>query len=338
MENFLKKIWYGSGLWGWLLLPFTLLYQFIIALRKVYLIHFNQKKFPVPIIIVGNICMGGVGKTPLVIALVHHFQQKGWSVGVVSRGYKARVGTFPHEVTLEDTAIQVGDEPLLIKKTCGCPVFIAPKRTDAVTHLLEKYPTQLIISDDGLQHYALGRSIEIVVIDGIKKLGNRFCLPAGPLREPVNRLKTTDLLVINSGDASHLEDEIKPEKQFIGLPVYNMNLQTTAIIHLKSGKQISQAGLPPVLAAVAGIGQPQRFFNTLETLGILFKPYAFTDHHAFTLQDFNFPEQAVIMTEKDAVKCKVFAQDQWYFVRVNAILDEAFWQALWGCLHLKGCC
>ncbi|KTC73060.1 tetraacyldisaccharide 4'-kinase [Legionella birminghamensis] len=301
--------------------PFSLPYQFATMLRRFYLQTFQQQHFEVPVIVVGNLSVGGVGKTPLVAALVKEFQSKGLRVAVISRGYGASITSFPHEVSPENSAKEVGDEPVLLARKLSCPVVIAPKRVEAIRYLLKKYQTDIIISDDGLQHYRMGRAIEIVVIDGIRGLGNGFCLPAGPLRERASRLKKADLVVVNGGHW--------PE-------AHTMTIQPGSVQNLVSGNMISADLLEMPIAAVAGIGHPARFFTTLKEQGIICRHYPFPDHFQFKAKDLSFSEKVVIMTEKDAVKCRSFAADNWYFLPVEARLAPAFWQALWSNKHLKG--
>ena len=273
----------------------------------------KQTRFPVPIIVVGNLTVGGVGKTPLVIALANALRLKGLRVGIVSRGYGAD-GVFPRAVALDDKACDVGDEPLLIARKTACPVVIAPKRVEAVNYLLQHYQSQVVISDDGLQHYAMGRAIEIVVIDGARGLGNGFMLPAGPLREGVSRLKTADFVVVNSG---HWEN------------AHCMTMVAGDMMSLLNGDVLKPTDLNQSVAAVAGIGNPQRFYTTLCDLGVTFNTYSFADHHVFKAQDLELEEGIIVMTEKDAVKCSPFATKNMYVLPVTAHLDSSFWDALW---------
>lgn len=321
MPSMLERIWYGRSIWHWLLIPFSFVYRVIVHFRRFFLQRFGQQPITVPVIVIGNLSLGGVGKTPLVIALAEKLRQRGLRVGIVSRGYGAAVRSFPHEVTVKSEARLVGDEPLLIARRTGCPVVIAPKRVEAVSYLLDNYDSQVIISDDGLQHYAMARSIEVVVIDGLRGVGNGWCLPAGPLREPVSRLKQADFVVANGGQWP---------------AAYSMNLKPGKMTHLQSGQQVdSNQWLTPV-AAIAAIGHPQRFFTTLLEQGIDFVPYPFPDHHVFTRKELQFSQKTVVMTEKDAVKCQSFAADNWYYLPVEAMLSDSFWQALWSHEQLKG--
>jgi len=317
----IDKLWYKQHPMRWLLLPLAWIYQCISGLRRIYLQRFRQRQFPVPIIVVGNLTVGGVGKTPLVIALAQQLREQGLRVGIVSRGYGASVRHFPYEVSADADAVSVGDEPLLLAQKTSCPVVIAPKRVQAVQYLLDKYQSQVIISDDGLQHYAMGRAIEIVVIDGQRGLGNGLCLPAGPLREGVKRLQQADLIVVNGAEWPN---------------AYRMDLIPGELKQLTSGKSISAGELHGSVAAIAAIGNPQRFFATLAALGIAFKPYCFPDHHYFQAAELCVEEDIIVMTEKDAVKCQELATETMYFLPVQASLGDDFWQALWAHPKLQG--
>ncbi|MDP3561431.1 MAG: tetraacyldisaccharide 4'-kinase [Legionellaceae bacterium] len=322
MKNrLLNWIWYERHWVRWLLWPFALVYQSITWVRHTYYRLIAQHRFDVPIIVVGNLTVGGVGKTPLVIVLAERFSALGLRVGIVSRGYGASIRQFPHEVDLSDAALDVGDEPLLLAKKTKCPVVIAPKRNEAVQYLLDKYQSQIIISDDGLQHYAMGRAIEIVVVDGMRGFGNGLCLPAGPLREGPSRLNKVDFIVVN-GDGL--------EQNPLLCNAYRMKLAPGLLVQVGSGKTISWSDLCLPVTAVAGIGNPERFFLTLKLLGISFEPYAFPDHYRFQYSDFAAFKNTVVMTEKDAVKCMPFATDNMYFLPVNAELSGDFWRALYG--------
>ena len=321
MQIFIDKLWYSYHPVRWLLWPCSIMYRAVVALRRIYLKQCRQYQFPVPIIVVGNITVGGVGKTPLVIALARQFQSRGLRVGIVSRGYGASIQHFPYEVSPDDESMFVGDEPLLLAKKTGVPVVIAPKRGQAVQYLLDKYQSQIVISDDGLQHYAMGRAIEIVVIDGLRGLGNGLCLPAGPLRESAQRLQEADFLIVNGG--------VWPN-------AYRMDLVPGEITQLTSGTPIDRAELTTSVAAVAAIGHPLRFFATLKAMGVAFKAYSFADHHQFQPSELCVPEKIVVMTEKDAVKCQPFATDTMYYLPVEAKMCDEFWTALWSHRQLEG--
>lgn len=320
MTRGLNKLWYQRHWFMWFLVPFSYVFQAIATLRRRYLIHFRQRQWDVPVIVVGNVTTGGVGKTPLVIALAHHFTAKGLRVGIVSRGYKAKTRHYPCLVSPDALASEVGDEPLLLAKKTGCPVVIAPRRNQAVNYLLDKHACQIIVSDDGLQHYAMGRAIEIVVIDGSRGLGNGWCLPAGPLRETKKRLQAVDFLVVNGGTW--------PD-------AFRMDLLPGPLVALHNGQSCEMNALSHSVAAVAGIGNPQRFFTTLQDLGMVFTPYVFKDHYAFKPHDFRFNEMNVVMTEKDAIKCQYFATNTMYFLPIEAKINDEFWDALWSHAELQ---
>lgn len=322
MKLSIQKLWYEKSLLCWFFLPFSFCYTLVSRIRRWYLLTFHQRHFPVPLIVVGNITVGGTGKTPLVIAIAKFLCAKGCFVGIVSRGYKATVSRFPYEVSLSDEATKVGDEPLLIAKKTGCPVVIAPRRVEAVNYLLKKYSCHIIISDDGMQHYAMGRAIEIAVIDGIRKMGNGFCLPAGPLRESIKRLDQVDFIIANGGQWPK---------------AYSMHYLPGKLTHLLTGTQLMPEIFNSEVIAIAGIGYPESFFTSLQNLGISFKKYPFPDHHDFRQEELPFTDKIVVMTEKDAVKCHAFAADTWYFLPIEAQLDDSFWQALWkAILHYSG--
>jgi tetraacyldisaccharide 4'-kinase len=323
MSLFIDKVWYGSHALKWVLYPFSWGYRAITRVRRWYLEHYHQISCPVPLIVVGNLTVGGVGKTPLVIALAIQLKQKGLRVGIVSRGYGAKVCDFPYEINLNDSAQYVGDEPLLLAQKTLCPVIIAPKRTEAVQYLLTQHQSQVIISDDGLQHYRMGRAIEIAVIDGVRGLGNGFCLPAGPLRESRKRLKQVDFIVVNEGFWDN---------------AYSMILKPGSITKLVTKEEIKPEALDGTIIAVAAIGNPERFYFTLKQLGIKFTSYSYPDHYQFKENDLNYPTAAVVMTEKDAVKCRSFNLDNMYYLPVEAVLDDAFWNALWSHKQLQGYC
>ncbi len=319
-HNLWLNAWYGKSKWVYGLLPLNWLFCCISWLRKYYLIYFVQQSIAVPVIIVGNISVGGTGKTPLIIALVEYLQQHGYTPGVVSRGYGGKALHYPYLLNEATQAKESGDEPLLIFNATKCSVCIAPDRV-AAAKLLVAQGCNIILSDDGLQHYRLARDLEIAVVDGLRFFGNQCRLPVGPLREPISRLKTVDLVVVNNPQASS-----SPVDNF---PSFGMQLKPSAWRQLQNQHIISLNDLTfeKNLHAVAGIGNPQRFFNTLDSLSLTYTAHTFADHHKFTSGDFQFLNDAqVVMTEKDAVKCQPFAKSTWYSLIVNAQLDTEFWQ------------
>ena len=338
-ENYVQRRWYAKPGWFWLLLtvPLEIVYRAIISLRR-SLYRWNllsSWRAPVPVIVVGNIAVGGTGKTPLTIALCELLQRAGYKPGVISRGYRAQPPQFPHLVRSDDDARVCGDEPLLIARRTRRPVVIAPRRADAARFLLEQKHAQcdVIICDDGLQHYALRRDIEIAVVDAARRFGNGHCLPCGPLRESVARLNQVDAVVFNGAQRS---DEAARE---YSLPEYSLELQPSAMVQLTSAHFSSGLSIPPRtwckqntrVHAVAGIGNPARFFATLRALGCDPIEHAFPDHHEFCADDFAFDDALpIVMTEKDAVKCVAFASDRHWYLQVRAQLPESLGVAILG--------
>jgi tetraacyldisaccharide 4'-kinase len=312
-------IWYGKNKWAWFLLPLSWIYQVVVWGRRQMLSRLFQEHFSTPVIVIGNLTVGGVGKTPLVIALARHLRAQGLVVGIVSRGYGGRCRIFPHVVRLQDSPLDVGDEPLLIAEKTQCPVVIAPYRAKAVQYLITHYAVDVVLSDDGLQHYRMGRALEIAVIDGVRGLGNGFYLPAGPLREGGARLKTVDLVVVNGA--------LSATKSLpLSVVPYTMQLLPVNVTHLKTGRVVPLQSLSQPCIAVAGIGHPERFFNVLTEMGLSFERLVFSDHHVFTAQDLSLYAKTILMTEKDAVKCRQFDMDTIYVVSVEAHLNKEFWK------------
>jgi tetraacyldisaccharide 4'-kinase len=314
LSRLAARIWYRSTGVGLLLWPFGKLFEGIARLRRVCYRYGLLKTtvFPVPVIVVGNITVGGAGKTPLIIWLARFLKETGYRPGIVSRGYGGRAAAYPQWVDAGSRAGEVGDEAVLIAARTGCPMAVSPVRTEACRLLLDRADCDVLLSDDGLQHYALGRTLEIAVIDGERRFGNGRCLPAGPLREPQARLKDVDLFVVNGGRA-------RPNE-------FPMRLTGTEAVNLLTGarKPLVEFKSAPC-HAVAGIGHPERFFKYLEMAGLGCIPHDFPDHFAFRPEDLDFGDAfPVLMTEKDAVKCRVFADERLWAVPVQADVDSAF--------------
>ncbi|AOM40675.1 tetraacyldisaccharide 4'-kinase [Xenorhabdus hominickii] len=309
----IERIWSGRSWLYVLLLPLSALYGLISGLRKLsYKLGLQRSwKAPVPVVVVGNLTAGGNGKTPVVIWLVEQLQQKGYRVGVVSRGYGGKSEYYPLLVADEVTTAQAGDEPVLIRRRTGVPVAVAPKRADAIKALLAHTPIDIVITDDGLQHYALQRDYEIVVIDGTRRFGNGCWLPAGPMRELAGRLNTVNAIIVNGGTPEASE-----------LP---MTLKGELAVNLLTGETRTVSDIPNGVA-MAGIGHPPRFFATLQQLGAtLQETHAFADHQSYEksqLLALANSQQNLLMTEKDAVKCFQFAQPNWWYLPVSAQLPE----------------
>ncbi len=333
----LVDAWYDpSGrtrAWLWPLWPLSLLFATLGGVRRRILERRRGHGTALPpVVVIGNITLGGTGKTPLLIALARLLQAHGLRPGVVSRGHGG--DGQPAFVTALSQPRQVGDEPLLIQRETGCPVRVDGNRQRAVQRLAAEHDCDVILSDDGLQHHAMPRALELVVIDGVRLLGNGHCLPAGPLREPAARLREVDWLVINGG----AEDAAARLRARSGLserqsPVTVMRLQPRAWVNVGSGQRLALAELPLVpgraLHAVAGIGNPGRFFDTLRGLGLAPQCHAFADHHRFSAADLPFMQDAtVLMTSKDAVKCEAFAGPHCWSLEVEAQLTQEFTSAL----------
>ena len=272
----------------------------------------KSDRLPVPVVVIGNISVGGSGKTPLAIALARALADRGWHPGIVSRGYGA-VSLEPRAVGADALADAVGDEPVLLART-GFPVWIGADRPRAARGLLAAHPEcNVIITDDGLQHYALGRDVEIAVVDASRGLGNGLPLPAGPLREPSSRLREADAVVLLGGTVTGaLGREFA--MTFVGDRFVPVNARGEG-----AG---AQAFRGPGVHALAGIGHPQRFFDHLKALGIAATCHAFPDHHRFTRKDLELPAaSAILMTEKDAVKCTAFADDRCWALPIRAVVD-----------------
>lgn len=366
----LDHYWYNKNPLALLLAPLSWVFCLVSMLRrKGYQSRLLQvTRLPVPVIVVGNISVGGTGKTPLVVWLVHFLRQAGYSPAVVSRGYGGRgaggAHPWPQRVTPDSDATVVGDEAVLLARRCGCPMAVAPKRVTAARMVSENDRCDVIICDDGLQHYALARDIEIAVVDGMRGFGNGYCLPAGPLREPPSRLKSVDFVVVN-GEAAEVispaavlahprahrtwASAVQGRAEAKGSTSAARGRRPKAAcpaqfsMHLHHGvlRQVGDDNKTcdisdfygHVVHAVAGIGHPARFFEHLKGLGLEIIEHAFPDHYPFTAQDLQFGDHPslnsiVIMTEKDAVKCRGFSGENHWYMPVDAQLDSEFGERL----------
>jgi len=314
MAKWLNEIWYKDFFIGTWLVPFSLVYIDVMRFRR-WLYKTGRKqvtKLSVPVIIVGNITVGGTGKTPLVIFLAEQLKAAGFKVGVISRGYGGTSEQWPQLVDKNSEAQLIGDEPLLMARHLECPIAVSPIRAEAGQYLIDELGCDVIISDDGLQHYALARDIEIAVIDGERRFGNNFYLPAGPLREPQERLAEVDFIVCNGGEAEIDEIAMQLEGD------YALNMQTQERRALSTFKGLN-------CYALAGIGHPERFFTHLAQYELEISSQAFPDHYNFTAKDIMYKAaEAIFMTEKDAVKCQAFASDKHWTVPVKASLPSDF--------------
>lgn len=346
----LTRAWFEKRAWLWLLWPLSLLFGVVVWCRA-FLFREGLKRVqpsPLPVIVVGNLTVGGSGKSPLVARLATDFQAKGIRVGVVSRGYGSALAKGElREVAFNDAPQVVGDEPLMLKRRLNCPVVICAERARAVAHL-QTLGCELVISDDGLQHYAMDRALELCVVDGRRGFGNGHLLPMGPLREPLTRLRHVDHVVVNGEMSATLNAMLSG----FNFQPTTMSLRSRVLRRLDDSAEIdltAPGAASELLAhfaskelhAVAAIGHPQRFFDTLHGLGLNCHAHAFSDHHAFGAQDFGFLRQtkapvAVLMTEKDAVKCRALAlSDTWELI-IDAQLDVPLSEQVLARLLQKG--
>lgn len=325
----LQKQWVHGGSISTCLKPLAKLNELVQVFRKkLYLNKFKDSyRAPCPVIVVGNIYVGGTGKTPVVAALVQALKIRGYHPGIISRGYGVNIGKVARVAKGgEAEAATIGDEPALLAQYA--PIAVHPKRKLAIESLLKHYPqTNLIIADDGLQHLALQRDVEIVVQDE-RGIGNGLLLPAGPLRESANKLTDVDIIITNRNHASNHQQ--KSDSPLSTKPLcIDMHLKPTAVVNLKTQEEMTpEAWLKHYqnkkIAAIAGIGNPQRFFNTLAELSISpEQQQGFPDHHIFSAEDFHsFKQEIILMTEKDALKCRHFADKRFFFLKVQAEFSD----------------
>ena len=319
LERFLNEVWYGGDK------PPAWLRALVPVYRAGFWLDRKLKGARQPaalkgraIVVVGNVVAGGSGKTPLVIRLCQLARQAGYRPAVISRGYGRSSGALA-EVSKDSSPADIGDEPLIIARRSGAPVVVAADRCAAAQFLFDR-GADLVISDDGLQHHRLPRTIEICVVDGARGFGNGELLPAGPLREPLSRLKDVNFVVINGAQEEELRKSVPGD-------AVNMEL-APGLLHALNGTEtwrLSQFTGCKV-NAIAGIGNPDRFFRVLQQAGLQTRNHPFPDHHAFTRQDFNTLEQGLplLMTEKDAVKCRGLGLDNAWFLAVEAMLPSAW--------------
>ena len=311
MSEWLQRLWYASGLkpGGWPLLPLSWIFATVVWLRRrAYRAGVLRiVSLPAPVIVIGNITVGGAGKTPLTAWVVERLRSVGLRPGIVSRGY-GRTGHGLRQVTATSSADEAGDEPLMLAARLGCPVVVGGDRVAAAKRLLAAEAVDAVICDDGLQHYRLGRDAEIAVVDGRRGLGNGLLLPVGPLRESRSRLRTVDAVVYNGGGRTGERMLLEPGA------ARALDGERTRALGAFAGERVH---------AVAGIADPQRFFSMLEDRGLRVIAHAYPDHYRFRASDVRFDDGlAVLMTEKDAVKCRTWADQRHWFIPVEAKLED----------------
>lgn len=316
-SSWIERQWYRPTLAGAALAPLGWLFGAVAAARRALYRRgvLATVRLPVPVIVVGNVTVGGTGKTPLTIQLAGALRAAGRRPGVVSRGHGARA-RHPRAVDPAGDARDYGDEPVLIARRTGCPVWVGHDRVAAARALLAAHPEcDILLADDGLQHYRLARDVEVVVVDGERAFGNGRLLPAGPLREPPSRLEEVDAVVVNGAGAAPATRAPVYRMRLVPGPLYNLRdpRRTAAPADLAKGGNVH---------ALAGIGHPGRFFATLASLGIAATPHALPDHHVFAPADLDLPDaRVIVVTEKDALKCVSFADDRVWVLPVDAALE-----------------
>ena len=321
IETTMTRAWQRQAAWLWLLLPVSWLYGFITMMRRqAYKIGlFASYRAPIAVMVIGNITVGGSGKTPLIIALVNHLQKQGVKVGVISRGYGGDSSQMPALVYADSLPSIVGDEPCLIVNMTGAAMAVCPNRKQAITTLLNAYPDlQLIIADDGLQHYALQRDIEWIVVDASRGFGNQQLLPTGFLREPMSRLQGANVVYHEKADRT-TKDNKQAQSSRLTMHLQADKLQplwpsAVEIEGLTAAEKMPMPLMPPMpnsqVHAVSGIGYPQRFFDTLLSLGFDVIEHPYPDHYDFSLTELlQYSEQPIIVTSKDAVKIRALLID-----------------------------
>lgn len=309
----LENSWMERGGLATVLRPLSWLLCTIVFIRRwcYRLKIFRTTTLPIPVVVVGNITVGGTGKTPLTIWLANYLSRNGYRPGIVSRGYGGKARKWPQQVRSDGDAVMVGDEAIVIARRTTCPMAVGPNRVSAAQALIKHHDIDIILSDDGMQHYALGRTVEIAVIDGVRRFGNGYCLPSGPLREPVSRLKEVDFVVTN-GIAAQGEVTMRYEGEMLR--------------HLDDSSQKPLGSLKnESVHALAGIGNPERFFEQLRRAGLHLIEHVFTDHHEYNPKELDFGDDLpIIMTEKDAVKCRRFLISNCWYFPVTATLSDEF--------------
>ena len=326
LEQYVTHAWYRGARWLWLLWPFSLLTLVVVARRRRRFLLHPPTPLSVPVVVVGGITVGGSGKTPVVLALIKELQARGKRIGVVSRGYGGAQSNAPQEVSESTPATLGGDEPVLIKQKTGVPVAVCRDRRRAAERLISKYDLDVILSDDGLQHYQMPRTLEIAIVDGSRGLGNGRLLPMGPLREPPSRLSEVDfVLQRNSEDAQR-----------------RVSYRPTGFRHHSTGKcmEIDQAvdvwGAKNV-AAITGLGQPEQFFDLLRTLGLTFTTQALRDHRPISSGMLKATEgQIVVITAKDAVKLSSESDARIWILEIEAVVPNSLIEGVTAVIDSEG--
>ncbi len=320
LERLFMLSWYGKLQWTWIFWPVMKLFQYVVNQKRRQFLaakSLASKPLPskLPVIVIGNITVGGTGKTPVVMALVSYLQAKGYRPGIISRGYGGTLTQYPHLIKSTDDCSVVGDEPYMLSRALQVPVVVDPKRRCALDYI-STLNVDIILSDDGLQHYELPRDMELCVLDGLRGLGNGQLIPVGPLREPATRLNSVDMTLYSGLKSTRNESD----ECFEFVPVAWVNVKSNEI------KCLEEFEITKDVSAIAGIGNPQKFIKTLKSLKIECQLKVFSDHYSYTKEDVNLMASQTLMTEKDAVKIKPFAHDNMWYLRIEAGLSSSFFQ------------
>ena len=324
--RFIINAWRKQSLWLIFFVPLSYAYRVAVFIRrKILKVKKRPESFKVPIIVIGNITIGGAGKTPLIISLASRLAMLGFKPGIVSRGYGGNPPYYPFYVDSNNNASLVGDEPLLIAERTKLPVVIDPNRHAAVEFIINEFDVDVILSDDGMQHYTMYRDIEICVLDGNERASNGYCFPAGPLREPLQRLSEVDFIVLNG---RNIPSAIKN----FSIPSFKMKMIPKSFVNLSTSEVRPFGGAPfnigNRIQAVTAIANPSRFFETIAGLPYPLDKISYPDHYEFTANDFGSEKievhQPVVMTEKDAVKCKSFATNNFWMLTTDIELEDSF--------------
>lgn len=330
LTRFFNSIWYGQSFAGQfvsrLFWPLSLLFSLLSQRRRNAYVAGQSPAYhaSVPVIVVGNISVGGTGKSPVTIWLVEQLRSRGYQPGVVSRGYGGSAARYPYLVNETDSANVVGDEPLMIHLRTGVPVMVDPDRARAVQALLEETPVDVVISDDGLQHYPLSRTVELVVVDGKRGFGNGRLLPMGPLRESLDRIGEVDAVIVNCDSGAASTSQVLDQVKKLNSECFKMSIKPGHLEPLNgdSAQQMASEDIQQ-MESVSGIGNPSRFYSTLDQLGISHNPNSFDDHHDYSESDLEqFQGRFIVTTEKDAVKLRRFGRLRGAYLPISAQLEN----------------
>ncbi|MFO7529885.1 MAG: tetraacyldisaccharide 4'-kinase [Marinobacter sp.] len=329
MTSLVDRVWYGKGRpLGWLA-PLAWLYRTIADSRRRKAWELRDEPLPVPVVVVGNITAGGTGKSPLTARLVKEMSASGWRPVILSRGYGGKSAHYPLVVDGDSDPSVAGDEPVMLAQATGVPVVVDPQRRRGAAFAVTRFLGNVLICDDGLQHYALPRDIELAVFDASRGIGNGGLIPVGPLREPVSRLSSVDFVVVNGAIAEEAEERLENFEGVEHPDIFPMRLLPSTLVQVATGHQVSLAEIAGrKVHGIAGIGNPARFFATLRQLGAQVRETPFPDHHRFRVRDLSAERgEWLVMTAKDAVKCRKFAPDNAWYLAVEAELPNSFTEA-----------